>query len=1369
MSALADTAPQLGYAMITAMLPIAMVWLWRRQRDAVLLWWTVAFVSNSLRLVVAGLYPVMPTLVHRPLQSVLAVVSACAIWAGCALYAGRAIPRRSMTAGALATFAALVVALAGGLSTEFVIAGPSLFAGVALAASARLMWSTPPEQLPGLDRTVAVGLALIAPFAATMPVWLPANAPFVVGFPVGQVVALPVGIGLIIAYFGRMLVGAQRANARADAIAEQLAGSEKRVRDFAESSSDLFWEQDARNRFTFVSSRAREFLGIDASELIGRTGREMLQRFRIAEDVLRAHLRVIRRREAFRDLICEYERLDGARCYLALHGRPVIAEDGRFLGYRGTARDVTPRIVRDRQTTDALAQLRDFAESTADWFWERDAAMRVTYASPAIERFMGYGPEHFIGKTGLEDTIEDLAGSDVAEFRAALENRRAFRELLVSRRTKDGRVSHSRISGRPIFDGSSRCIGFRGTGRDVTKEVEEAQASAKARERLAAAVDNLGEAFALYDAEDRLLIFNEAYRRHFAEVADLLRPGLRYETLLRSIVAQEMAAYTPEERENWVADRLTRHRNPSGPFELHPVGKDWVRISETRFDDGATAVVIANIADLKRQEQALADKTKVLEKTFEAMSEGIAVFDADLHLITSNARYAEILGLSTSLVTPGSSLVDVLSALGEQGEFGRNPQAVIAQRLAEARSDKPVRLSFWQRNGRFIEYRRVPLPGGGFLALFSDLTELKQAELRFRDFAEASSDWLWEQDDNLRFVYYSSGSKPEWWGSAPGAIFVGKTRREAIPGALTDEQWQAHEADLEAHRPFRDLRLRVIDHAGQPRHLSVSGKPMFRADGSFAGYRGSTTDVTARMQAEERAKIAQTRLATAIDALAEGIALFDRNDRLVICNNAYQALMRPEGPVLAAGITFEELLRDNIAKGLIAVEDGDVDAAVAARMAQHLDPGGPIEIEFGGRWLQLREQRMSDGGTITVATDITAAKHRESELAAKSTLLQTTLEYMGEGIAVTDSAMRLVAWNDRFLELLDLPRTLMRTGVTLEDLTRWQVLHGEFGPDARAEDVVATHFSSGGQSLQYTRTRPSGRVIEVRRNPMPGGGSVSMYNDITERQRAEDGLREAKESAEIANRTKSEFLANMSHELRTPLNAIIGFSEIITDQLFGPIGSPRYTEYSRDILASGRHLLNLINDILDVSKAEAGKIELHDEPVAVADTIGSAMRLVSARAKENGLTIDIVAPAGDGIVLNADPLRLKQIVLNLLSNAVKFTAAGGSVTVTYDIAPDGRFVLEVADTGIGIAEEDLPIVLTPFGQVDSKLARKYEGTGLGLPLSQALVKLHKGELKLRSEVGVGTAVSFTLPAERVLFPEPGERDEPVLQRVASGD
>jgi signal transduction histidine kinase len=265
---------------------------------------------------------------------------------------------------------------------------------------------------------------------------------------------------------------------------------------------------------------------------------------------------------------------------------------------------------------------------------------------------------------------------------------------------------------------------------------------------------------------------------------------------------------------------------------------------------------------------------------------------------------------------------------------------------------------------------------------------------------------------------------------------------------------------------------------------------------------------------------------------------------------------------------------------------------------------------------------------------------------------------------------------------------------------------------------------------------------------------VALYSDTTERRRAEDALRDAKEQAEHANRTKSEFLANMSHELRTPLNAIIGFSEIIQKEMFGPIGSTRYKEYAVDIFHSGTHLLNLINDILDVSKAEAGKIELQETRILVKDLVDASLRLILPRAREAGVNL-IEPPLDDLPPLRGDERRLKQVLINLLSNAVKFTPGGGRVALEAAVDAERGLVIKVIDTGIGMAREDIPKALEPFGQVDSKLSRKYEGTGLGLPLSKALVELHGGKLEIESEPGVGTTVTVVLPPERIVKQDSG--------------
>ncbi|MGH6933634.1 MAG: ATP-binding response regulator [Dongiaceae bacterium] len=237
----------------------------------------------------------------------------------------------------------------------------------------------------------------------------------------------------------------------------------------------------------------------------------------------------------------------------------------------------------------------------------------------------------------------------------------------------------------------------------------------------------------------------------------------------------------------------------------------------------------------------------------------------------------------------------------------------------------------------------------------------------------------------------------------------------------------------------------------------------------------------------------------------------------------------------------------------------------------------------------------------------------------------------------------------------------------------------------------------------------------------------------------------ARGKAEKASRLKTEFLANISHELRTPLNSIIGFSEMIAGEPHGPIGSPKYQSYVHDIHTSGLHLLGVVNDILDISKLEVGEFELQIEEVDVAEAIDTAIRIVGERAQRAGVQINADV-ASTLPCMRGDARRVRQILLNLLSNSIKFTDAGGKVTVSANQTEDGGILLSVADTGIGIAPEDVDRAMAPFGQVDGKLNRMHDGTGLGLPLAKSLTELHGGDFRLESAVGRGTTVTLSFRA-----------------------
>jgi signal transduction histidine kinase len=240
-------------------------------------------------------------------------------------------------------------------------------------------------------------------------------------------------------------------------------------------------------------------------------------------------------------------------------------------------------------------------------------------------------------------------------------------------------------------------------------------------------------------------------------------------------------------------------------------------------------------------------------------------------------------------------------------------------------------------------------------------------------------------------------------------------------------------------------------------------------------------------------------------------------------------------------------------------------------------------------------------------------------------------------------------------------------------------------------------------------------------------------------------LRNARDAAEAANRAKSQFLANMSHELRTPLNAIIGFAEMIEKEIFGKVGSKRYIEYASDIAASGRHLVDLIGDVLDMSKIEAGRYVLEEEPIELGPTIDAAIAIARGQAHHAGVRLNA---AGDKLRLRADGRALRQVLLNLLSNAIKFTPKGGRVDVVWRAADSG-VEIDVVDTGIGIARDELAHVIEPFRQAQG-VGRNFGGTGLGLAITKRLVELHGGRLEIESEVGKGTQVRFVLPADRLL-------------------
>lgn len=419
-------------------------------------------------------------------------------------------------------------------------------------------------------------------------------------------------------------------------------------------------------------------------------------------------------------------------------------------------------------------------------------------------------------------------------------------------------------------------------------------------------------------------------------------------------------------------------------------------------------------------------------------------------------------------------------------------------------------------------------------------------------------------------------------------------------------------------------------------------------------------------------------------------------------------------------------------------------------------------------WLHIRGEIVKEEYEATirlvgVTSDITQHKAIEARSRLADLHLMQAIENISEGFVMWDNDRRLVMCNKKFQQFFKLPASSVRKGTYQDDVFA-------AGQEVITKNEIMLDDYSDDDHSAFEYLLDDGRWLHVSERVTQNGSFVSVGTDISHIKRHESKLVESEkelietvqdleatkkqletqqgelkiyaERANSANRAKTEFLANMSHELRTPLNAIIGFSELIQSQTFGEINEPRYVEYAADIHKSGGHLLLVINDILDMSKIESGNMQLEMQKVELAEVAESCMRIISGRASEHNVELDV--NVSDGLYINADKRALKQILLNLLSNAVKFSHEGGHVSVNAKGSVDG-IQIDISDNGIGMNNESLASVGQPFAQVGSPLTKNHDGSGLGLSISKSLTEMHGGSLSIDSEVNKGTVVSLSLP------------------------
>jgi two-component system cell cycle sensor histidine kinase PleC len=467
----------------------------------------------------------------------------------------------------------------------------------------------------------------------------------------------------------------------------------------------------------------------------------------------------------------------------------------------------------------------------------------------------------------------------------------------------------------------------------------------------------------------------------------------------------------------------------------------------------------------------------------------------------------------------------------------------------------------------------------------------------------------------------------------------------------------------------------------------------------------------------------------------------------------------PEAAQLVGASRYGEMTLDEFTSLVSEDERRKVQSAF-----EGVRPTQRIDVAFGGahrtsgQYFEMMGAA-SEGaisGAITNVTDRVQAQHRSRRAEA---LARTALDAHPGPFAVWDSRKRLTHWNGAFSRIFNLDKSVIQTGASydlvMSEISKFIRVERPTGDDTNSREILL--LSDQWIRLVDRRTANDGLItvgLDItglkRQEATTARSERRLRSMVSELERTRGQAQElaaqyaeARVRAERASQAKSVFLGNMSHELRTPLNAINGFSELLVKEMFGPLGDPRYKGYAEDILASGEHLLDIINDILDMAKIESGKMEISTKPIDPSDAVDSAVRLIRRRAGDKGVALDF-DPDDDLPDINGDHRAIKQMTLNLIANAIKFTDAGGHIRVT--VSHEGDWiVVRVADTGVGIHEADLPRLGQPFEQAKSPDGRQTQGTGLGLALTKSFAEMHGGYLSIASTVGKGTTVSIYLP------------------------
>jgi len=1120
----------------------------------------------------------------------------------------------------------------------------------------------------------------------------------------------------------------------------------ERLIEIANRTTNAIAITDARRRIEWLNPAFEALYGYRLDDLQGRTLRDVIVGGPADRDAL---ARLVAAMEQGRSATAEisYRHRNGPAVISRVEVIPLRDAAGGVNGFMGIHEDVTSQRAAERALRASETQFRLLTEAAPILAWIEDEHGSCQWFNDQWLDFVGRDLEQDQGDGWLDNVHPDDREHCQAASRQALAGRTAFESTYRLRR-HDGVYRQVLDRGVPRWDETGRFLGFVGAVMDVTPLEEKQRLLVETRNYLADAIESIDGGVIMLDAEDRIVMCNQRYLRMF-DLSELQAvPGSNYRQQVLDYYRANPDHCESLSPEAFVEKRW-RHHRCDGVWEKQ-FGERWIQIRERTTRSGGVVSLRLDVTGIKRTEAALRERQEFLELALHATNDGLWDWNLQSNELYFSPRFHELLGYENGLLpttlegwikylhpTDRTAIVKVMR------RAQRRDQQATAVEYRCLTADGSYR--WFVARGMVVhdEFGRARRSVGSISDIHDRKCkelELVQARQLLQDAIDSVDGGLVMFDASDRLVFcnrryrdmYNFTDHEVTRGTCLSAIARAfYTRNPQCLNGLTVEQKTAQR--MAHHRgPQSAWEMGLGD-----RWYQVNDRML--ADGSVISLR---TDITALKAATGALEERRELLEILVHASNDGLWDWNIEDGSFYASPRLKQLLGyrddefgHEGPQWVANIHPDDR------------------AHFEATVRAHLTQGAPFDIDHRTRtrtgewrWFHTRAEavRHPDGQARRVAgstSDVHEQKLSEIESQTARQLLHEAIEAMDAGIVRFDAGDRILFCNERYRAMYGLPPTLVVPGTHFRDILHYFFTqHPEVLGRLTVDEFVDYRFGQHRQCHDVWEQKLGQRWVLVSDRLAADGGIVSLRTDITNFKRIETDLSLAKSRAEAANVAKTRFLANVSHELRTPLNGVIGMLQMM-DQ--SAIGQP-YADYVELALRSGRALLDLINDLLDSSKIEAGKLELERVDFDLVDLIADARALMATAAVSKGLALDVLVDPQCPRQVSGDPTRLRQILTNLLGNAVKFTAEGG---VRLHLCPgtrDGYLLLEVRDTGIGIAPDLQQQIFEPFTQADAATSRQFGGTGLGLTICRNLVRLMGGELVVESRAGEGSVFRFEI-------------------------